>query len=150
MPAKSALRAMQAVNAMKAMKAKKTMKDMGHGQFIRRQVMEGVHPYTESGLRQGDLVKGKNGKSVSAKASANGKASPWIAAVAAARNHRGAYMLTSDPGAGTMDRSPMDCRRCSTLRASCCWRIDPMEHPKLELDAISYEEIDGTYFYIIP
>ena len=80
--------------AMKAMKAAKkkvsarlatAMKKLVGGRLAKRHVFAGKTAKTSSGLYKGDLVANKRGKIVSAKASAKGKKSPWITAVAAAR-----------------------------------------------------------------
>merc|ERR1712107_823787 len=53
--------------------------------LAKRHVFAGNTAKTQSGLKKSDLVKNKSGKVVSKKNSARGKASPWIAAVKAAR-----------------------------------------------------------------
>ena len=63
---------------------KKAMKKVS-ARMVKRHVFAGKTTKTQSGLGKGDLVKNKAGKIVSKKASAKGKKSPWIAAVAAAR-----------------------------------------------------------------
>merc|ERR1712228_604413 len=72
---------MAAMKAMKAMKAKKVS-----ARLAKRHVFAGKSTKTHGGLKKTDLVKSKSGKIVSKKKSARGKASPWIAAVKAARS----------------------------------------------------------------
>merc|ERR1712032_347123 len=71
---------MAAMKAMKAMKAKKVS-----ARLSKRHVFAGKSTKTHGGLKKTDLVKSKSGKIVSKKKQARGKASPWIAAVKAAR-----------------------------------------------------------------
>merc|ERR1712187_422421 len=78
-----AMKAMKAAKAMKAMKAMKAKKVSAR--LAKRHVFAGKTAKTQSGLKKSDLVKNKSGKVVSKKNSARGKASPWIAAVKAAR-----------------------------------------------------------------
>merc|ERR1711979_144701 len=66
--------------AMKAMKAKKVS-----ARLAKRHVFAGKTAKTIGGLKKSDLVKSKSGKIVSKKRSAFAKASPWLAAVKAAR-----------------------------------------------------------------
>jgi len=61
-----------------AKEKKREYEDLSH-------VFAGKASKSKGGLTKGDLVKSKSGKIVSKKASARGKKSPWIAAVAAAR-----------------------------------------------------------------
>jgi len=61
-----------------AKEKKREYEDLSH-------VFAGKASKSKGGLTKGDLVKSKSGKIVSKKASAKGKKSPWIAAVAAAR-----------------------------------------------------------------
>merc|ERR1711935_151509 len=69
---------------MAAMKAMKAMKKVS-ARLAKRHVFAGKTNKPHGGLAKGDLIKSKSGKIVSKKASAKGKKSPWIAAVAAAR-----------------------------------------------------------------
>ena len=63
---------------------KKAMKKVS-ARMVKRHVFAGKTTKTASGLAKGDLVKNKQGKIVSKKASANGKKSPWIVACNAAK-----------------------------------------------------------------
>merc|ERR1712203_261981 len=83
MAAMKAMKAMKAAKAMKAMKAMKAKKVSAR--LAKRHVFAGKTGKTQSGLKKSDLVKSKSGKIVSKKKQARGKASPWIAAVKAAR-----------------------------------------------------------------
>merc|ERR1719230_1966109 len=78
------MKAMKAA-AMKAMK-KKTVSKIATGKFRKVLVLRGKKEKTVGGLKASDLIKNKNGKVVSKKASARSKKSPWIAAVNAARS----------------------------------------------------------------
>merc|ERR1711862_852522 len=72
---------------------------------------------TKSGLKKTDLVKNKSGKIVSKKSSARGKASPWIAAVKAARTAlkiKGFLPSKRAPPCTTRQRSST--RRSDSLR----------------------------------
>merc|ERR1711953_570600 len=75
-----AMKAAKAMKAMKAMKAKKIS-----AKLARRHVFAGKAGKTKTGLKKTDLTKNKSGRVVSKKASARGKAHPWMAAVKAAR-----------------------------------------------------------------
>merc|ERR1719479_566453 len=74
------MKAVKAMKAMKAMKAKKVS-----ARLAKRHVFAGKAAKTQSGLKKSDLVKNKSGTIVSKKRSAMMKASPWLAAVKAAR-----------------------------------------------------------------
>merc|ERR1719387_1457710 len=80
------MKSMKAMKAMKTMKAKPASK-IGRGRLAKVQVLKGVKAKTVGGLTAKDLMKNKNGKVVSKKASAAGKAKlgGWIAAVKKAR-----------------------------------------------------------------
>merc|ERR1739845_96487 len=67
--------------AMKGMKAKKVVS----ARLAKRHVFAGKAEKSKGGLKKSDLVKNKAGKIVSKKLSARMKASPWLAAVKAAR-----------------------------------------------------------------
>merc|ERR1719421_893035 len=67
------------------MKKKKVSK-IAKGKFRKVLVLRGKKEKTVGGLKAKDLVKNKYGKVVSKKASAKAKKSPWIQAVANARN----------------------------------------------------------------
>merc|ERR1711918_320837 len=73
-----------AMKAMQAMK-KKTVSKVAKGKFSKVLVLRGSKAKTVGGLTAKDLIKNKNGRVVSKKASARSKASPWIAAVKKAR-----------------------------------------------------------------
>merc|ERR1711939_251502 len=75
---------MKAMKAMKAMK-KKSVSKIAKGKMAKAMVLRGSKAKTVGGLTAKDLFKNKRGKIVSKKASAKGKKSPWIQAVAKAR-----------------------------------------------------------------
>merc|ERR1711924_165169 len=64
----------------KAMK-KKSVSKVATGRFRKVLVLRGSKGKTTGGLTAADLIKYKNGRVVSKKASARAKKSPWIAAV---------------------------------------------------------------------
>merc|ERR1712118_429810 len=70
--------------AMKAMK-KKSVSKIATGRMRKVMVLRGSKAKTIGGLTAKDLIKNKNGKVVSKKLSAKGKASTWIAACKKAR-----------------------------------------------------------------
>merc|ERR1712036_69160 len=74
----------KAMKAMKAMK-KKTVSKIATGIFSKVMVLRGSKAKTTGGLTAKDLIKNKNGRVVSKKKSALGKANPWIIAVKKAR-----------------------------------------------------------------
>ena len=78
-----AMKAMKAMAAMKAMRAMK--KKVVSARLARRHAFAGKIAVTKTGLKKTDLMKNKNGRVVSKKASLRGKASPWIKAVQVAR-----------------------------------------------------------------
>ena len=98
-----AMRRRSMKKAMKAMKkAKKSMKKSMRRRAMKvsirkyktrsganRAVFNGKFAKTSGGLQKSALTKNKNGKIVSKKKSARGKASKWIAAVAKARKALG-------------------------------------------------------------
>merc|ERR1712057_136892 len=65
---------------------KKKVSKIAKGKFRKVLVLRGKKEKTVGGLKASDLIKNKNGKVVSKKASAKSKKSPWIAAVTAARS----------------------------------------------------------------
>ena len=80
----------------KAMKAMKAMKKsvIAKGKLAKMGVFRGTKAKTGSGLKKSDLMKNKNGKIVSRKASANGKKAyarikGWTVAVTKARKFLG-------------------------------------------------------------
>merc|ERR1711976_458865 len=85
----------KAMKAMKTMKAAmKTMKAMkkamkvsiiARGRMAKALVLRGSRQKTSGGLKASDLMKNKQGKIVSRKASARGKKNPWMKAVQQAR-----------------------------------------------------------------
>merc|ERR1711934_629491 len=77
-------KAMKAMAAMKAMRAMK--KKVISARLARRHAFAGKIDKTKTGLKKSDLMKNKNGRVVSKKASLRAKKSPWIAAVKAARS----------------------------------------------------------------
>merc|ERR1711988_99443 len=84
-----AMKAMRAMKAMKAMK-KKAVSKIAKGKNARSVVLRGTKEKTATGLTAKDLMRNKNGKIVSKKASANGKKrfsniSAWTKAVTKAR-----------------------------------------------------------------
>merc|ERR1719443_1358309 len=91
--AKKAAPAMK--KSMKAMKAKKAMKSMkkramkksivAKGRFAKVMVFKGSKVRTTGGLKKDSLIKNKNGRVVSKKASLKGKKNKWIAACTKAR-----------------------------------------------------------------
>ena len=82
-----AMKAMKAMAAMKAMRAmkKKAVSKIAKGKLAKLVVFRGTKAKTSSGLSKTDLIKNKNGKIVSKKASAAKKNNPWIVAVKKAR-----------------------------------------------------------------
>merc|ERR1711968_298710 len=72
--------------ALKPKKKKKKVSKIAKGKFRKVLVLRGKKEKTVGGLKATDLIKNKNGKVVSKKASAKAKKSPWIAAVTAARS----------------------------------------------------------------
>merc|ERR1712060_519880 len=88
MKAAPAMKAMKAAKVMKAMKAKAVRK-IATGKYAKSQVLKGKHQKTKGGLTAKDLTKNKDGKVVSKKASARGKANPWSQACKAARKALG-------------------------------------------------------------
>merc|ERR1711904_528473 len=72
------------MKAMKAMK-KKTVSKIAKGRMAKVMVLRGSKAKTVGGLTAKDLVKNKQGKVVSKKQSARGKAQPWMIAVKKAR-----------------------------------------------------------------
>merc|ERR1712072_772299 len=75
---------MKAAAAMKAMK-KKAVSKIAKGRMAKAMVLRGSKAKTVGGLTAKDLTKNKNGKIVSKKLSARGKASPWMIACKKAR-----------------------------------------------------------------
>merc|ERR1719326_1514004 len=75
---------MKAMKAMKAMK-KKTVSKIAKGRMAKAMVLRGSKVKTTGGLQAKDLIRNKNGKIVSKKASAARKNSPWIVAIKKAR-----------------------------------------------------------------
>ena len=91
-----AMKAMKAMAAMKAMRAmkKKAVSKIAKGKMARSVVFRGTKAKTGSGLKKSDLMKNKNGKIVSRKASAHGKKAyghikGWTVAVTKARKFLG-------------------------------------------------------------
>merc|ERR1712164_63120 len=76
----------KAKKALKPKKKKKKVSKIAKGKFRKVLVLRGKKEKTVGGLKASDLIKNKNGKVVSKKASAKAKKSPWIAAVTAARS----------------------------------------------------------------
>merc|ERR1711970_696675 len=72
------------MGAMKAMK-KKRVRKTATGKFRKVLVLRGTKEKTVGGLTAKDLMKNKHGRVVSKKASARGKANPWMIAVKKAR-----------------------------------------------------------------
>merc|ERR1739848_93586 len=72
------------MGAMKAMK-KKTVSKIAKGRMAKAMVLRGSKAKTVGGLQAKDLMKNKNGKIVSKKASNAGKKHPWMIAVKKAR-----------------------------------------------------------------
>merc|ERR1712118_633975 len=84
--AKSKGKVKKAAKALKPKKKKKKVSKIAKGKFRKVLVLRGKKEKTVGGLKASDLIKNKNGKVVSKKASARSKKSPWIAAVNAARS----------------------------------------------------------------
>merc|ERR1719213_108438 len=92
-----AMKAMKAMAAMKAMKAmkKKAVTKIAKGRMAKVVVFRGSKAKTSIGLTKNDLVKNKQGKIVSKKQQAKGKAlyakfsKNWISAVQKARKALG-------------------------------------------------------------
>ena len=85
---RTSLRAM--AKAMKAMKAMKRVSKFAKGRYAKSVVFRGTKTSTVGGLTKSSLMRNKNGKIVSKKASANGKKAyarikGWTAAVTKAR-----------------------------------------------------------------
>merc|ERR1719158_30368 len=80
MKAMKAMKAMAAMKAMRAMKKKSVSK-----KGSRAKVFHGTKEKTTGGLAASALIKNKNGKIVSKKASASAKKNPWTIAVQKAR-----------------------------------------------------------------
>merc|ERR1712224_1025776 len=84
-----AMKAMKAMAAMKAMKAmkKKAVSKIARGRMAKVLVLRGSKEKTSGGLNAKDLMKNKNGRVVSKKASARTKKvlGGWLAAVKSAR-----------------------------------------------------------------
>ena len=85
---KTSLRAM--AKAMKAMKAMKRVSKFAKGRYAKSVVFRGTKTSTVGGLTKSSLMRNKNGKIVSKKASANGKKAyarikGWTLAVTKAR-----------------------------------------------------------------
>merc|ERR1712185_515249 len=74
----------KAMKAMKAMK-KKTVSKIGRGKHAKAMVLRGTKVKTAGGLTAKDLIRNKNGKIVSKKASLAKKNNPWMVAVRKAR-----------------------------------------------------------------
>merc|ERR1711985_137074 len=89
-----AMKAMTAMKAMRAMK-KKAVSKIAKGKMARAVVFRGTKEKTYTGLTKGDLIKNKQGKIVSKKASALAKkryatsVKGWIVAVQKARKALG-------------------------------------------------------------
>merc|ERR1711907_22137 len=81
---KASKKAKKAVKKPK--KKKKKVSKIAKGKFRKVLVLRGKKEKTIGGLKATDLIKNKNGKVVSKKASAKAKKSPWIQAVASARS----------------------------------------------------------------
>ena len=84
----------KAMRAAKAMKAMKRVSKFAKGKMARAVVFRGNKEATLSGLTKANLMRNKNGKIVSKKASANGKKAyarikGWTLAVAKARKELG-------------------------------------------------------------
>merc|ERR1719263_437148 len=75
---------MKAMKAMKAMK-KKAVSKIGKGRMAKAMVLRGSKVKTTGGLTAKDLIKNKNGRVVSKKASLAKKNNPWMIAVKKAR-----------------------------------------------------------------
>merc|ERR1719217_495447 len=89
---KRSMKAMKAKKATKSMKKramKKSAKSYKTVAGANRAVWSGRISKTKGGLAKGSLMKSKSGKIVSAKKSALGKKSKWIAAVNKARKALG-------------------------------------------------------------
>merc|ERR1712124_99546 len=87
-----AMKAMKAMAAMKAMKAmkKKAVSKIAKGKFRKVLVFRGTKEKTIGGLTKGDLIKNRNGKIVSKKASLRAKKhNGWTSAVQKARKALG-------------------------------------------------------------
>merc|ERR1712078_637109 len=89
-----AMKARAAMKAMRAMK-KKAVSKIAKGKMARAVVFRGTKEKTYTGLTKGDLIKNKNGKIVSKKASALAKkryatsVKGWVVAVQKARKALG-------------------------------------------------------------
>ena len=84
----------KAMRAAKAMKAMKRVSKFAKGKMARAVVFRGNKEATLSGLTKANLMRNKNGKIVSKKASANGKKAyarikGWTVAVTKARKFLG-------------------------------------------------------------
>merc|ERR1719482_1356040 len=81
------MKAMKAMKSMKKRAMKKSVVAKGYKTRAgaNRAVFEGRKMRTVGGLKKDSLIKNKNGRIVSKKASAKGKANKWIKAVSKAR-----------------------------------------------------------------
>merc|ERR1719443_1169667 len=86
---KSMKMAKKAMKSMKKRSMKKSAKSYKTVAGANRAVWAGKITKTKGGLKKGSLMKSKSGKIVSAKKSALGKKSKWIAAVNKARKALG-------------------------------------------------------------
>jgi len=104
-----AMKAMKAMAAMKAMRAmkKKAVSKIAKGKMARAVVFRGTKKKTYTGLTKGDLIKNKQGKIVSKKASALAKkryatsVKGWNVAVQKAISTKSSPLTTSGAGATT-------------------------------------------------
>merc|ERR1719222_1328596 len=101
MKMKKSMKAMKAMKAGKAMKSmkKRAMKKSAKAYKTKagamRAVFTGKIGASKGGLKKDALIKNKNGRIVSKKMSARGKASKWIKAVTAARKALGIKAVTA-------------------------------------------------------
>merc|ERR1719310_2310886 len=91
MRAMRAMKTMKAMKAMKIMKRKKRVSKIARGKLAKSRVLRGLKEKTSGGLRADALMRNKQGKVVSKRASANGKRAfkyveQWVEAHQTARS----------------------------------------------------------------
>merc|ERR1719296_567472 len=73
----------------KSKKKAKRVSIVAKGRLAKSQVYKGSKKHTVGGLTKSNIIRNKNGKYVSKKASARGKQSKWIKSVTAAKKQLG-------------------------------------------------------------
>merc|ERR1719389_1463052 len=101
MRAMRAMKTMKAMKAMKIMKRKKRVSKIARGKLAKSRVLRGLKEKTSGGLRADALMRNKQGKVVSKRASANGKrAFKYVEQWVEAHQTGGAGAETIAEGAG--------------------------------------------------